>query len=883
MIRPARIICFFLFVLIYGGIASGDPPPKISSEEWVSKYTEFKEKYSSSDRINKIKAIQLIEDAWRQGFASETDSRQSVQLILGILSGETDETVANAAISCVTRAPYSAQALQWLGKDYSTISNDIGCFRLIKALGLFVANHKEAVAVLIQLAEDKENSPQIKLALIDSLGKLSEALTYQLLIYFVSDKDSKISLAALAQLAGIKNYSSIPLLIGMIGTETRKPIKEQIGKTLEAITGLKYGLAIAKWQKWWGTSSEISQDDVDAAISRAKDYLLTKLPQYSTISQTYGSAELVLYGLLHTKLPANSDLLQEPLRLLTVRKLEKTYCVALTAMVLAYVDKVKYQSRLIQCAQFLLANQSRDGNWTYGVPCNETDITPTNTVEINKAIITRQNAKPGSTQSLKKIKVKIKIPPRRKENTFDNSNTQYALLGLRACAEADIEIPADVWQDSEKHFLRTQSGDGGWNYSSSGYSYGSMTAGGLGGLAICKYYQGIKLEDEPDIKKAIDWLAKNFIVQGNPGVAKQWGGGLPTQWHFYYLYGVQRAGSLANTETFGPYKWYQLGARYLLIEQDPDGSWNKNVEDTAFAILFLSRATKTLTAPKRIETPGPSTQDKTDSAAVKPKSSVNDAWKHELVITPIDDGKWGCPLENARQVMLSASGEIWKYSPDRKMPLIEVVSKGGPVFVYNIGDDQHVRVLLNTEGCVWAQMSYQFAHEFCHLLCVPSDQKVQMWFQETLCEMASRFALKRMSESWQTNPPYLNWKSYAASLREYLDNLQKNDRLPKGKTLIQWYRENADVLNKNSIDRPRNNVVAAELWEMLDAQPEHWDITTYYPHKRPNPDTLEEFFLAWQRDCPDAHKPFIAEIAKKFEITLPKPVATPKPAEPGVK
>jgi hypothetical protein len=204
------------------------------------------------------------------------------------------------------------------------------------------------------------------------------------------------------------------------------------------------------------------------------------------------------------------------------------------------------------------------------------------------------------------------------------------------------------------------------------------------------------------------------------------------------------------------------------------------------------------------------------------------------------------------------------------MPLIEVVSKGGPVFNYNIGDDQHVRVLLNTGGNLWAQMAYQFAHEFCHLLCNPGDQKIQMWFQETLCEMASRFALSRMAETWKTSPPYPNWKDYSVSLREYLDNLQKNDRLPEGKTLAQWYRDNAEALRANSTDRPRNNVVAAELWKMLDAQPEHWEAVTYYPRGQLNQNTFDEFLRVWQRDCPEKHKAFIAAIAKKFEITLTK-------------
>lgn len=246
----------------------------------------------------------------------------------------------------------------------------------------------------------------------------------------------------------------------------------------------------------------------------------------------------------------------------------------------------------------------------------------------------------------------------------------------------------------------------------------------------------------------------------------------------------------------------------------------------------------------------------------------NAAWKHELVITPIEDGKWGCSLENSRQVMLSAAKELWKYFPDRKIPLIEVVPKGGPIVYPNIGEDQHARIILNTGDNLWAQMAYQFAHEFCHLLCNWSDQSAQMWFQETLCEMASRFTLSRMAETWQDSPPYPNWKDYAKALQVFLDDLQKNDRLPRDKTLAQWYRENHEALRVNSIDRPRNNVVAAELWKMMDAQPEHWETVTYYPRGKLKPDTFDEFLRVWQKNCPEKHKAFIAAIAKKFEITL---------------
>jgi hypothetical protein len=262
------------------------------------------------------------------------------------------------------------------------------------------------------------------------------------------------------------------------------------------------------------------------------------------------------------------------------------------------------------------------------------------------------------------------------------------------------------------------------------------------------------------------------------------------------------------------------------------------------------------------------------AATAQPPSQrpAHPAWKHELAIKVIDDGKWDGDPENARQVMLSAAGELWKYFPDRKMPRIEVYSKGGPFFYYGIGDDAHAKILLAAHNAYWAQMAYQFAHEYCHLLCHFGNPSPQHWFQETLCETASRFALRRMSETWKTSPPYPNWKDYSGALRSYFDNLQNNNRLPPGKTLAQWYRENSASCTYIT------PVVAGELFEMLDAQPEHWEAVTYYPHEKLNPDTFEEFLRVWQRNCPEKHKAFIAAIAAKFEYDLS---STPAPARCG--
>jgi hypothetical protein len=91
------------------------------------------------------------------------------------------------------------------------------------------------------------------------------------------------------------------------------------------------------------------------------------------------------------------------------------------------------------------------------------------------------------------------------------------------------------------------------------------------------------------VAEGLAWLAKNFTVSKNPG--KDGGG----EWHYYYLYALERVGMLCETERIGSHPWYSTGAKFILDAQQPDGSWKAGEEaawDTCFAILFLKRATR---------------------------------------------------------------------------------------------------------------------------------------------------------------------------------------------------------------------------------------------------------------------------------------------------
>ena len=77
----------------------------------------------------------------------------------------------------------------------------------------------------------------------------------------------------------------------------------------------------------------------------------------------------------------------------------------------------------------------------------------------------------------------------------------------------------------------------------------------------------------------------------------------------YYLYGLERAGVLGLVHRFGDHEWFDRGARHLISQQKPNGSWKGSgstaglVPDTCFALLFLSRGTTPVVKlPSRVMT-----------------------------------------------------------------------------------------------------------------------------------------------------------------------------------------------------------------------------------------------------------------------------------------
>ena len=385
------------------------------------------------------------------------------------------------------------------------------------------------------------------------------------------------------------------------------------------------GLAVAQdlkknaGEKKDAAPANVDPRRIDAAIDRGVAWLKGQA------AGIYGE-DLVLWTLVVSGLTEKDD----DVRTMTGRilrcPLERTYHVALQAMILEKLDRVKYQARIAECAQFLVDSMGPDGMWTYtgvveapigttgggnrGEATGSLKKKPkdaasegTNVVATGPGggDVSKKKDEPVAPKD-KPVEKWIEITKRRDgPRAGDHSNTQYAALGLRACHDAGIALPVAVIEKAAEQWRKSQQqgkGARGWNYSMSpGMAWGSMTAGGLGSLMIYDHILGKDYRKDADVIDGLAWLAEHFTVAENPE------GRSYSRWHYYYLYGLERAGMLYGTETIGRHEWYAEGAAYLLKEQSADGSWKSKegfgAVDSCFAILFLKRATVTLDKEKQ--------------------------------------------------------------------------------------------------------------------------------------------------------------------------------------------------------------------------------------------------------------------------------------------
>jgi len=383
-----------------------------------------------------------------------------------------------------------------------------------------------------------------------------------------------------------------------------------------------------------------------------------------------GLTSLAILALINSDVPVDSDEVQRGLKFLRDReKVDKylasargsVYETSLMIMALCAAEELdRDKLRIDNLASGLVATQATEGQhsglWGYK--------------------LAKYGGRPGG-------------------NSEDRSNGQFAVLALRDAAQAGVHIDRSVWLRTHNHWQNFQEDDGSWAYRPGDPPRGSMTVAGLSTLAITTRM----LADDSDVgangrpdccephppsdafEKGRKWMARHFDVYNNPG---------SPIWHYYYLYGLERAGRLSGVRFFGEHDWYRMGARYLVSNgvQQADGSWVSRTGakrdltlPTSYALMFLSKGLSRVVV------------NKLDYSSTGLEQDVRGPWNHHPLDIPnlieLIDGSPNWPPRLTSQVLsLSRLTDDSAVLDMNQAPVLYISGKDAPQLT-----DQHIRWL----------------------------------------------------------------------------------------------------------------------------------------------------------------------------------------------
>lgn len=251
----------------------------------------------------------------------------------------------------------------------------------------------------------------------------------------------------------------------------------------------------------------------------------------------------------------------------------------------------------------------------------------------------------------------------------------------------------------------------------------------------------------------------------------------------------------------------------------------------------------------------------------------------ERMVLRVEPTGWGdAGPEDIRKVLESVGSELLRHIPPERLIRIHVVPhEAAPQVDHVRSADGEYTVRLNVKGRYWAQFAFQFAHELGHIVShyergiengIGAENR---WFDEAVGEAASLFVLGRMAHTWEIDPPYPHWKSFAPELSNYIVSRAKEIEVPAPDRMPAWFAENHAALRSEPLSvRDRNRVVATHLARMLDEHPEHWEAFRYLTLGRPDSaNSFETYLENWYFSVPRAQKPFVKNLVDLLGVQCP--------------
>jgi hypothetical protein len=337
-----------------------------------------------------------------------------------------------------------------------------------------------------------------------------------------------------------------------------------------------------------GRKVDALAEQVRAAIEGGIKYLRAQEAGRGNLEKGVGAANVVpggltalgTFALLTAGVPPEDPTIQRLLTTIRRQPLEQTYVVALQTMAYAAAGQNEDKDNIQQCVTWLVNARHHNGKqlagWTYGA---------------------------GGAGG-------------------DNSNTQYALLGLHEGQLAGARIAPEVWEEIREYYTRQSGGSYlNWGYHTHDPPTPTMAASGLCGMLIagmdlnagretllpdgtarnCGVY-----EEDRHLAAALELVgrqmpnsARRVAIMGRT---------------YYWLYCIERAGRLSGQRFLGGNDWYRIGCEFLVDQQSKDEGYFQGeghpLIATSFALLFLAKGRTPVLISKLVH--GLPNQDDTD-------------------------------------------------------------------------------------------------------------------------------------------------------------------------------------------------------------------------------------------------------------------------------
>lgn len=197
-----------------------------------------------------------------------------------------------------------------------------------------------------------------------------------------------------------------------------------------------------------------------------------------------------------------------------------------------------------------------------------------------------------------------------------------------------------------------------------------------------------------------------------------------------------------------------------------------------------------------------------------------------------------------------------------------------PKVLYRESLEDPYTIWISARDNYWCKFAYQFAHEFCHVLSDYENLKENPnnWFHEALCELSSMFAIRRMAVRWLIYPAFPDRRDYAASLREYGQNLLNNQdaQLPANMSLQNWLSLHESELRQIPVNqkeqRDSQALVASHLLPIFEKTPKGWNAIRKLPNSK---GVLADYLVAWYSVVDPEDKDFVGRLSGVLGYTIP--------------